>query len=901
MRFWLSPSELWQWFRSRHFGRNSIDSRYALMEACIIGFFAALAALVIKEGVNWLGTWRLQSAQLYGAMWVLPLAGFSFCWLAGWLLEQFSPSAAGGGIPQVKAALARYPIELSWRVAIIKLLGTVLILGGGITLGRRAPTVHIGASLAGQLSRWLPTSPEHRRQMIAAGAAAGLAAGFTTPIAGVLFVVEELMRDVSSLTLETAIVASFVGAVTSLLLQSADLNFPHKLTESVLIQFSAPEIPFYILLGVIAGTLGAFFNRGILISQQLHRRMNLPLAWRLGLVGLLSGSIIALMPPFFRDNAGLREFVITGELSWESIVMALVAHFFLTMIAYSADAPGGLFAPALVMGAALGYLVGDVGDLWIKTGTEATYALAGMGAFFTSVVRVPVTAIVIVFELTGNFNIVLPLMVACAVSYMVAESIFPRSLYEHLLEAKGIFLTEDKPSRDFMAQMTARQVMQSNVESMDAHLTLEKVLPLMSRSHHRGFPVVEEGRLVGVFTQTDLANAQVRSPQTPLRELMTPRPITVLPDAPLSDVLYLLNRYQLSRLPVIQGQKLVGIITRTDIIREEVSQLGGELSHKSVPSYSTYQTRGPALGEGRILLPLQDSNNALALFQIAKAIAQTNQAEMDCLQVLKIPKYRQPSEFSLPTQANRKLLQRLERLGRHDHLLVNTQILLAHNIAEAILDTIRDRQINLLVMGWDEHNRSPGSIFGQTIDTLIEKAPCDLLLVKLGKRAIVYPHDLQQAATWLIPMAGGPNVQRAFDYLPGLLSLYPDKTSPELILSKVFLPSDSQPAYSTLYEVSQTLQERISQPITSVPLCSRSVSDAIISLAEMRRCSVILLGASREGLLKTVLHGNIPALIADQVDSTVLTLRAALTVNQLDITATHYSDALFTNFNQVDD
>jgi CIC family chloride channel protein len=117
----------------------------------------------------------------------------------------------------------------------------------------------------------------------------------------------------------------------------------------------------------------------------------------------------------------------------------------------------------------------------------------------------------------------------------------------------------------------------------------------------------------------------------------------------------------------------------------------------------------------------------------------------------------------------------------------------------------------------------------------------------------------------------------------------------------VFLPSDSQPAYSTLYEVSQTLQERISQPITSVPLCSRSVSDAIVSLAEMRRCSVILLGASREGLLKTVLHGNIPALIADQVDSTVLTLRAALTVNQLDITATHYSDALFTNFNQVDD
>ncbi len=876
MSFSLSPKQIYAWFKSRHFGRNSIDSRYALLEACIIGVFSAIAALIIKEGVGWLGGWRLHTANTYGAHWVLPLAGLSFGWLAGWIIERFSPAAAGGGIPQVKAALARYPIELSWRVAIAKLVGTVLILGGGFTLGRRAPTVHIGAALAAQLSRWLPTSPEHRRQMIAAGAAAGLAAGFTTPIAGVLFVVEELMRDVSGLTLETAIVASFVGAVVSLFLQTADLNFSHKTAELLAIQFSLAEIPLYMLLGALAGSLGALFNRGVLFGQIIHRRLNFSMPWRVGLSGLISGSFIALMPTFFRDNAGLKDFVMMGDLSWQNIVLAFFAHFFLTMLAYSSDAPGGLFAPALVMGAALGYLVGDAGMLFSITQSTSAFALAGMGAFFTGVVRVPVTAIIIVFELTGNFNIVLPLMVSCAVSYIVAESIFKRSLYEHLLEAKGISLTEENPERNFLLTLHASQVMQTQVESLPSSLTLGEVLPIMSRSHHRGFPVIEEGKLVGVFTQTDLANATQRSEKTLLRDIMTPNPVTVSPNAPLSDVLYLLNRYQLSRLPVVQDARLVGIITRTDIIREEATQLGGGLSIKPTPSYVAYQTRAPATGEGRILLPLVNPYTASALFQIAAAIAADKQYEIDCLQVLQTPKHRPPSEFPLSTLDGRKLMQRMERLGRHRQLSVHTQILLAHNIAETLLDTIRERQINLLIMGWKGNTSSQGAIFGNVVDRMIEKAPCDLLLVKLGSSPTAFPKGLQQKATWLIPMAGGPNIQRSLEFLPGMLSLYNPNNSPELLLSKVYLQNKPLEDYADLIQAAKFVENQLSQTITPIPLCARSVSDAIINLAESQRCDAILLGASREGLLQNVIHGNIPAMIASQVPSTVILIRKAL-------------------------
>ena len=872
----LLRKQFYSWFKSRHFGRNSIDSRYALLEACIIGVFSAIAALIIKEGVGWLGGWRLQAAQNYGAGWVLPLAGLGFGWLAGWIIERFSPSAAGGGIPQVKAALARYPIELSGRVALAKLVGTVLILGGGFTLGRRAPTVHIGAALAAQLSSWLPTSPEHRRQMIAAGAAAGLAAGFTTPIAGVLFVVEELMRDVSGLTLETAIAASFVGAVVSLFLQTTNLNLSHNLAQGLSIQFSVTEIPWYIFLGILAGALGALFNRGILWGKIIHHRLNLSMAWRVGLTGLISGAIIALMPTFFRDNAALKDFVMLGEITWQNTLLAFVAHFFLTMMAYSSDAPGGLFAPALIMGSALGHLVGVLGSVISSHETSVTYALAGMGAFFTGVVRVPVTAIVIVFELTGNFNVVLPLMVSCAVSYIVAESIFKRSLYEHLLEAKGISLTDENPNRDFLLTLNASQVMQTQVESLVSDLTLAEVLPLMSRSHHRGFPVVEGGKLVGVFTQTDLANAAQRSGKTLLREIMTAKPITVTPDAPLSDVLYLLNRYKLSRLPVIRGTKLVGIITRTDIIREEATQLGGGLSVKPSPSYIAYQTRAPSTGEGRILLPLSNPQTAPDLFQIAAAIAQDKHYEIDCLQVLSVPKHRLPSEILIPTQENRKILQRMERLGRHLDLSVNTQIKFAHNIADTILETIRERQIDVLVMGWKGTTTSKEAIFGSVVDILIDKAPCNIILVKLGKSSTAYPKGLNQKATWLIPMAGGPNIQRSLEFLPQLLSLYTNKDSPELLLSKVYLGKNKSQDYSDLNQATKLLKNQLSRPIRSIPLCSQSVVDAVVSLAESQHCDVILLGASREGLLQNVIHGNIPTMIASQVQSTVILVRGAL-------------------------
>lgn len=850
----------------------------AIFEACVIGLVSGLAAVFLKQGVGWLGGWRTYAASEFPAWWVLPGIGLIGGVLSGLLVEGLAPGTSGSGIPQVKAALASLPTPMNLRVAIVKLLGTVLALGSGLSLGRQGPTVHVGAALAAQLSRWVPASAEYRRQLIAAGAAAGLAAGFNAPISGVLFVVEELLQDVSNLTLGTAIIASFIGAVISRLLGGEGLNLGLVASQT---GFSLQEIPLFVILGGLAGLFGGLFNRGILLSLKLNRRL-LPigLPWRIGLAGLVSGIIIALLPNFLRDNAGLRELLIAGEQGWQVSAVTFVAKFILTLIAYGAGTPGGVFAPALILGAALGDLVSSATQalqalgippgIEIIIGSPATYTLAGMGAFFSAVTRGPITAIVIVFEMTTDFNLVLPLMIASVVSYIVAERISPNSIYQYLLNWQGIDLEKD-PKPEPWSQLRAMDMMQQRVETLSSQMPMDEVVQAFSRSHHRGFPVVHEGRLVGIITQTDLANIkQQLPPETTLKEMMTPQPVTVGSLAPLRDVLYLLDRYKLSRLPVTEGQKLVGIITRSDIIRAESSKLAGgtEVGPQPEPSYVVYQTRSPAVGQGRLLVLLANPHTADALLEVAAAIAQERHYELECLQVIVVPRSNSPAQTHVKTTSGRRLLQRAERLGRRRRIPVHTQIRVAHDVAQVILETVKQHHIDLTLMGWKGGTATPGRVFGGAVDTVFRQVACDVVLVKLG------PEAKRHFNRWLVPIGGGPNAQQAIKLLPGLVSL---GNSPIIKLCQVFDPQPAGDGPAAALQVeAESLNRQLRCPVQAVSLSAQSVSEAIVNLANRDRCDVIVLGASRESLLQQVIKGNLPEAIARQSRCTVILVRGAV-------------------------
>lgn len=873
-----------KWWNSKTIATSPLDHRYALLEACAIGFFSGLAALVLKRGVGVFGGYRLDLANLFGTKLALPLIGLILGFVAGSLLELLSPAAAGGGIPQVKAVLARYPLRLNLKVALVKTLGTILVLGSGLTLGRRGPTVHIGAAIAAQISSWLPNSPTNRRQTIAAGAAAGLAAGFNTPIAGVLFVVEELMRDASGLTLETAIAASFTGALVSRLFDPGSTTFPAILQGvSSRGNFTLAEIPFYLLLGILAGVLGALFNRGVILGVSWNRRLPISMPIRIGLAGLVSGIVIAFLPSFFLDNAGLRDIVVSGELRWQMIAVAFVVHFSLTILAYSSGAPGGLFAPALVLGSALGYLVGTAEFGLIGSESPYTFALAGMGAFFTSVVRVPVTAIVIVFEMTADFSLVLPLMISCAVAYITAESLSKGSLYEHLLEVSGIEVNDEHPTSDFLTELTAFDVMESEVETLESSISIADTIAAMSDSHHRGFPVVTQGKLVGIITQSDIADSRNKNLVGFLSDIMTTQPMTVRPQTSLADVLYLLNRYQLSRLPVTEGNLLRGIITRSDIIKAEAQQLIGdrEVVDKPDPSYINYQTRSPALGRGRILLTISNPDHAKPLMEIALAIAKAEKYEIQCLQVISVPKYIYPAQAKVDASDARHLMHRLERLGRKSQVSVHTQVKIANSIPTAILETIKQEQISLLITGWSGTNLSPENIFGGIVDTLMEKVPCDLLVLKLGAKASCFPHlfAVPQAHhpphKWLIPTAGGENTFKLIKFLPGLASLDGQKNSPEINLCNVFRSFQSESNFRNLKNLNKEIAYKTGLPVSTLSIRDNSVPEAVMRLYKAHQYDLVILGGRNDDLLKNIVLGNISKEIIRQVPTTIMIFRSS--------------------------
>ncbi|QYX30439.1 chloride channel protein [Sphaerospermopsis torques-reginae] len=870
----ISPDILTQRFRNLWQSKKSLtisSMGYANVEACAIGIIAALSAVLLKQGSGWLGTWRVHSTQILPAWLTLPLIGMSFGFLAGWLVQRLAPEAAGSGIPQVKASLANIPIKLSWRVALIKLLSAIIALGSGITLGRQGPTVQVGAGLAAGMSRIFPTSPEHRRQMIAAGAGAGLSAAFNAPIAGVLFIIEELLQDLSGLTLGTAIIACFIGGVISRLLGGGSLQLNLELM-NYSSRFSLQEIPIFLLLGVLAGLLGAVFNHGLIFSIKTYRRLHISLSLRVALAGLISGLIVALLPEYYRDNAGLREYMIASQPNLLLAIITFITQFILTLIAFGSGAPGGLFAPSLILGSCLGHIVGVCEfQLW-GFGSPTTYALAGMGGFFSAVSKVPMTAIVIIFEMTTDFNLVLPLMIVSVTSYLVADQVLPGSLYEKLLQLNGIKLQKNVPLEGVLTELKAQDVMQQRVETLEAEMSIEESIQAFSRSHHRGFPVVEKNQLVGIITQSDIQNIYPFQ-HTVLREIMTPKPITVKPTQTLSDVLYLLDRYQISRLPVVEKQKLIGIITRADIIRAEADRLNcknGVTGPQPEPSYVVYQTRSPNIGRGRLLVTLANPDTAETILKMAATIARDRHYELECLQIILVSRNSSPSETKVRTTKSRRLLNKAEALAKKWDIPIHTQIRVAHDVAQAILETIKERHIDLTFMGWKGNTSTPGRIFGTVVDTIIRQATCDVVVVKLGNY-LKHPYFNR----WLVPMAGGPNAPIAIKLLPALVTL---GNEPEIRLTQVFKPSELKPNMQFLEEYTRQLirHRNLHSNVFATPIEADSVTEGVINLVKKEDFDVVVLGASREGLLQQAIHGNIPENIASGVDSTVILVRGEI-------------------------
>lgn len=537
--------------------------RVQVTQACIIGLAAGLSALALENGVYWLGQLRTYLCTILEPAVILPVVGLTGGLISGFLVQRFSPTAYGSGIPQVRAFILGAKLPLDIGVAAVKLVAGSIALGSGLFLGREGPTVHMGAAIAAHLNRFFPTSPARTRQLVAAGAGAGLAAAFNAPLAGVFFVIEELLKDVSTETVGTALAACFVASVATRLANAPHVETSRQIAE-LQISFAAHDVLFWVLLGAAAGVIGVVFNRGVLLSLKFYRQVlaKLPLTLRVGLAGLISGVVIASIPdPHLRNFATLRDWIVAGHTQWYMMPLVFVGFFFLTLVGYGSGAPGGLFAPAIVLGSSLGAMIAYLEVYTFGVGSPETMALVGMGAFFASVARVPGTAVVIIFEITGHYQLVLPLMLANSVAVFVGSRIDKGSVYDLLREYSGLTAPE-KPK-------IASAFMTTDYLTVDGNLPAAELEEIFRQPDRERVAVMREGALIGFLHETELR--EFRRYEFPADDVIASfvgeNAKSVSPDTSMDEVVQLFSVEGTREVPVVRDGKLVGIIRRADAMR----------------------------------------------------------------------------------------------------------------------------------------------------------------------------------------------------------------------------------------------------------------------------------------------------------------------------------------------
>ncbi|HTV90428.1 MAG TPA: H(+)/Cl(-) exchange transporter ClcA [Stellaceae bacterium] len=362
---------------------------------------------------------------------------------AAWLVRRFSPHASGSGIPQVEAALNDELPPAPPRLLPVKFLGGLSAIGAGMALGREGPSVQMGAVVAHLVGQLFRHTKEELRLLLAAGAGAGLAVAFNAPIAGAVFVLEELVRRFEPRMTIVALATSSTAIMISRLFLGNAPDFhvailaPATVATGPLPYASEASWLLYVALGIIAGGVASLYNRSILGALTLTGRLRrVPVEARAAVIGAAVGVVGWFFPKLIGGGDDITQNLLAGGVAVGAIPLGFLVRFCLGPISYAARTPGGLFAPLLVLGAQLGLLFGAFcarAFPHLGIAPEA-FAVVGMAAFFTGIVQAPVTGIVLVTEMTAAFTTLLPMLAACFAAMLVAHLLRTTPIYDSLLE-----------------------------------------------------------------------------------------------------------------------------------------------------------------------------------------------------------------------------------------------------------------------------------------------------------------------------------------------------------------------------------------------------------------------------------------------------------------------------------
>jgi chloride channel protein, CIC family len=558
----------------------------------IIGCVCGLAAVCFHLLLDFLQEHIIYRAATIPRWWIplllfIPAIGGL---ISGAGLYFYAPRARGSGIPQVKTAYylegGRIPARVIWS----KMFLSAFNIGTGASLGREGPTVQICAAIASVLGRVFAISRKRLQSLIPVGAAAGLAAAFNTPIAAVTFTLEEILGQASSRPLGSIVIAAVIAAVIerAILGEHALFNVPaYRLN-------SAIELIFYAVLGSFAGLAAVVFNQGLLRLRAFFKNQRVVPQWATPAAGGLILGCVGIVALYLTGSSstfgvgyGQLAIALQTTLPLKILIVLGIAKLIGTVVSYSSGSSGGIFGPSLYIGGMLGGAVG-VGAQHLL-GNPATqpgaFALVGMGAVFAGIVRAPVTSIIIIFEMTNNYSIILPLMIANITSYLVATEISPTPIYDALLEQDGIHIPHEQ--RHALKQLLVSEAMTAPAETLNGHEAVGAVFRRLETLPERfhAYPVTDgEGQMVGICTFNDLKRclSEGKIDQT-LRAVARKEVETVYENESLDAALVKMGKKGVSQLVIVDHtdqMKLVGMITMQDIARKLADYNVTEISNE---------------------------------------------------------------------------------------------------------------------------------------------------------------------------------------------------------------------------------------------------------------------------------------------------------------------------------
>jgi CIC family chloride channel protein len=573
-----------------------------LVTALIVGIGAGLGAVVFRyliTAVDWIGySWFPQVTSGWGKAYVVIIPALGGI-LVGPLVYYFAREAKGHGVPEVMEAVAIKGGRIRPRVAVVKSLASALSIGSGGSVGREGPIVQIGSALGSSLGQILRLSEDRIRNLVACGAAGGIAATFNAPIAGVIFSLEVILGEFTIQGFSTVVISSVAASVIGRVVFG---DIPGFIIPTEYGITSLWEFLFFPILGALAALIGFVYTHSIYWAEDLFDSLRKVPEWVKPAVGgvLLGGFAFAYpaltgvtwdrVPQVYNVGYNVIENALANQLLLGAAITLLFAKLIATSLTIGSGGSGGVFAPSLFIGAMLGASF----ELGLKSifpniiAPEGAYALLGMAAVFSASAHAPITSVLILFELTGDYRLILPLMLTVVVATLISQRLMRgESIYTLKLSRRGVRIKRGRDI-DIMDAVLVRDVMDTKHTTVNYNVPVASLASLFLQTNQHSFVVLnDESKLYGIVSLNDyrrVSEDESLLKKLQIKDIATRTLVTAFPDETMRVVLQRMAPRDLSRIPVVSREdqrQLLGVIRRNDIVRAyqtETTRRGSALS-----------------------------------------------------------------------------------------------------------------------------------------------------------------------------------------------------------------------------------------------------------------------------------------------------------------------------------